>query len=236
MTAVKPILLVDDDLALRQSLAEQLQMQGEFEAVEAADAAAALAMLPGRSFAAILLDIGLPDMDGRELCRSMRRQGITCPIILLAPGGGPTAPDDGAPEQHRCGASDTVTRPFRLGALLARLRDHVSRAGQAGDQRDASLAVGPYSFRPTAKELRDVQGDRRIRLTEKEVAILANLLHAAGRVVARAALLGEVWGYNAAVDTHTLETHVYRLRRKMERDPANAEILVTEAGGYRLAL
>jgi DNA-binding response OmpR family regulator len=130
-----------------------------------------------------------------------------------------------------------VTRPFRLGALLARLRDHVNRAGQAreaGDQGDAAVAVGPYSFRPTAKELRDVQGDRRIRLTEKEVAILAHLLRAAGKVVARAALLGEVWGYNAAINTHTLETHVYRLRRKMERDPAKAEILVTEAGGYRL--
>ncbi len=95
--------------------------------------------------------------------------------------------------------------------------------------------LGPYSFDPGAKRLVERAGARTIRLTEKEVAMLDLLWHAAGRVVPRAALLAQVWGYQSGISTHTLETHVYRLRRKIERDPARAELLITELGGYRLA-
>jgi DNA-binding response OmpR family regulator len=98
---------------------------------------------------------------------------------------------------------------------------------------EAVLTIGPYTFRPSAKLLTDDGGRRKVRLTEKEAAIL-KFLYRAGRVIGRDTLLGEVWGYNAAVTTHTLETHVYRLRQKIERDPTHAEILVTEPGGYRL--
>ena len=84
------------------------------------------------------------------------------------------------------------------------------------------------------KMLLDQTGKKKIRLTEKETAILKHLYRAGARVIGRDTLLGEVWGYNAGVTTHTLETHVYRLRQKIERDPAHAEILVTETGGYRL--
>ena len=95
------------------------------------------------------------------------------------------------------------------------------------------LTIGPYTFRPSAKLMTDTGGKKKVRLTEKEAAIL-KFLYRAGRVIGRDTLLGEVWGYNAGVTTHTLETHVYRLRQKIERDPAHAEILVTEPGGYRL--
>jgi DNA-binding response OmpR family regulator len=84
------------------------------------------------------------------------------------------------------------------------------------------------------KLLQDPAKNRRIRLTEKEAAILKFLYRAGTRAVARQVLLNEVWGYNAAVTTHTLETHIYRLRQKIEPDPANARLLVTEGGGYRL--
>ena len=91
-----------------------------------------------------------------------------------------------------------------------------------------------YTFRPAAKVLQDTVKNRRIRLTEKECSILKFLYRAGGRPVARQVLLNEVWGYNAAVTTHTLETHIYRLRQKIEQDPANASLLLTEGGGYRL--
>lgn len=227
MTPRKRILLVDDDDALRLSLAEQLQLLEEFETADAGNGATALAAAREGDFAAILLDVGLPDMDGRDLCRRLRRDGLRCPIIMLAAAGSDAdtilGPDSGA--------NDCVTKPFRLGVLLARLRAQLRLFEQ---NEDAVLAIGPYRFRPSAKLLLEEAGSRRIRLTEKETAILKHLYRAAGAVVGREALLGEVWGYNAAVTTHTLETHVYRLRQKMERDPSNAEILVTEPGGYRL--
>jgi DNA-binding response OmpR family regulator len=93
--------------------------------------------------------------------------------------------------------------------------------------------IGHYSFRPGLKHLVNGKGTK-LRLTEKETAILRYLYRAGDQVVGRETLLKEVWGYNATVTTHTLETHIYRLRQKIEVDPANAQLLITEAGGYRL--
>ncbi len=227
MTLAKRILLIDDDTALRQSLAEQLQLLEEFETVEAGDGASALAVAREGGFAAILLDVGLPDMDGRDLCRLLRREGVRCPVIMLTA----AASDADTILGLDSGASDYVTKPFRMGVLLARLRAQLRAHEQS---EDAVFAIGPYSFRPAGKLLLADGGARKIRLTEKETAILKYLYRAGGAVIGRETLLGEVWGYNAGVTTHTLETHVYRLRQKIERDPSNAEILVTEPGGYRL--
>ena len=93
--------------------------------------------------------------------------------------------------------------------------------------------IGPYTFRPSAKMLLDGNA-RKIRLTEKETAILRFLYRAGQSVISREVLLREVWGYNSNVTTHTLETHIYRLRQKIERDPTKAQLLVTAAGGYKL--
>jgi len=227
MTSAKRILLVDDDEALRQSLAEQLQLHEEFETAEASDGASGLAVAREGGFAAVLLDVGLPDMDGRDLCRLMRREGVRCPIIMLTAAG----TDADAILGLDSGANDYITKPFRLGVLLARLRAQLRQFEQS---EDATFTIGPYLFRPAAKLLLIEEKNRKIRLTEKETAILKYLYRAGDAVVGRDTLLGEVWGYNAGVTTHTLETHVYRLRQKIERDPSNAEILVTEPGGYRL--
>jgi DNA-binding response OmpR family regulator len=226
MTSCRRILIVDDDTALRQSLTEQLELNGEFECLQAGTGAAALELLQREELDAVLLDVGLPDIDGRELCNRIRRAGDTLPIIML------TAADTEADTVLGLdsGANDYVTKPFRLTVLLARLRAHL-RQSDLND--DAILHIGPYTFRPSAKLLTDARAKKKVRLTEKEAAII-KFLYRAGRVIGRDTLLGEVWGYNAGVTTHTLETHVYRLRRKIERDPANAEILVTEPGGYRL--
>lgn len=227
MAAGKKILMVDDDAVLRQSLAEQLHLHEGFETAEAGTAAEALETARQGSFDAVLLDVGLPDMDGRELCRLMRREGVRCPVIMLTGAG----TDADAILGLDSGANDYVTKPFRLGVLLARLRAQLRQFEQS---EDAVFAIGPYAFRPSAKLLLDETRNRKIRLTEKETAILKYLYRAGQKVVGREVLLGEVWGYNAGVTTHTLETHVYRLRQKIERDPANAAILVTEPGGYRL--
>jgi DNA-binding response OmpR family regulator len=227
MRAGRTILIVDDDDALRQSLTEQLELYGEFAVAECDTAARAIEMAGAERFDAILLDIGLPDMDGRELCRILRRSGVRVPIVMLT---GADSEEDTVLGLDS-GADDYVTKPFRLGVLLARLRAHL-RQGERSE--DAVFTIGPYTFRPSAKLLTDAHGRKKVRLTEKETAILKYLYRAGDQAIGRDTLLGEVWGYNSEVTTHTLETHVYRLRQKIERDPARAEILVTEPGGYRL--
>ena len=225
MTGPKRILLVDDDAPLRQSLAEQLS--GEYVCVEADTGAAGLAAAKDGHFELILLDVGLPDLDGREVCRQMRAAGIACPIIMLT---GATTESDTVAGLD-AGANDYVAKPFRLGELMARIRVQL-RQHEASE--DAVFAIGPYSFQPGRKLLLDAASRKKVRLTEKEAAILRFLYRAGDSPVTRETLLGEVWGYNAGVNTHTLETHIYRLRQKIEKDPSNAELLITEAGGYKL--
>ena len=225
MASLKKLLLVDDDAALRQSLAEQLT--AEFETVQAASGSAALEAVRAGRFDAILLDIGLPDVDGCEVCRQLRGGGTRVPIIMLTAAAGEAETITGLD----AGADDYVTKPFRFGVLLARLHAQL-RNHEASTE--AVFSIGPFTFHPSAKLLVENGSRKKIRLTEKEVAILRFLQRAGDKPVSRETLLGEVWGYNAGVNTHTLETHVYRLRQKIERDPARAEILITSAGGYRL--
>jgi DNA-binding response OmpR family regulator len=229
MAGPRPLLIVDDDAALRATLAEQLSLDGEFEPAEASTAEEAEQMLasPTNRFDAVLLDIGLPDGDGRELCTRLRRQGLKIPVIMLTGA-------DGEQDVVRgldAGANDYIAKPFRLNELLARLR---AQLRVFDNSEDAVFLVGPYTFRPSAKLLMEQARNRKIRLTEKESAILKYLYRAGGKPVGRQILLNEVWGYNSAVTTHTLETHIYRLRQKIEPDPTNARLLLTEGGGYRL--
>ncbi|MDP7428522.1 MAG: response regulator transcription factor [Alphaproteobacteria bacterium] len=234
MTAAKNVLLVDDDEALRQSLAEQLDLHEEFVCAQAATGGEGLELAKSEHYDLILLDVGLPDLDGREVCRMMRRGGVRAPIIML------TGSDSDADTilGLESGANDYITKPFRLGVLVARMRAQLRQHEQS---EDAVFTIGPYSFRPAAKLLVDVDVDNdgaggrgKVRLTEKETAILKYLYRTGPKVVARDTLLAEVWGYNAGVTTHTLETHIYRLRQKIERNPSEAVLLVTEPGGYRL--
>jgi DNA-binding response OmpR family regulator len=226
MAALKKILMVDDDADLREALADQLVATEEFDVFEAADGADGLARAREQHYDLVILDVGLPDMDGRELCRLMRKQGLRCPVLMLTG----HATDSDQIHGLDAGANDYVAKPFKLPVLLARIRAQLRQHEQS---EDAVFAVGPYTFKPALKLLLD-EHDKKIRLTEKETNILKYLYRANSGVVARDVLLHEVWGYNAGVTTHTLETHIYRLRQKIEPDPANARILVTEPGGYRL--
>src|SRR3954452_16428267 len=229
MSAERPVLLVDDDDALRETLLAQLAVDGECTATQAASIQEAEARLSEKDarFDAIILDVGLPDGDGRDLCARLRKQGHRMPITILTGSDGETDVVRGLDS----GANDYIAKPFKLAVLLARLR---AQLRIFENSEDAVFTIGPYTFRPAAKLLQEPAKNRRIRLTEKEAAILKFLYRAGTRSVARQVLLNEVWGYNAAVTTHTLETHIYRLRQKIEPDPANARLLVTEGGGYRL--
>lgn len=226
MSGLKKILLVDDDDDLREALSEQLVMTEEFDVFEASDGHQGLKRAKEASYDLVILDVGLPDTDGRELCRIMRKQGVKCPILML------TGHDSDADTilGLDAGANDYVTKPFKFPVLLARIRAQLRQHEQS---EDAVFQIGPYTFKPAMKMLVDPQ-ERKIRLTEKETNILKYLYRATEGVVPRDVLLHEVWGYNAGVTTHTLETHIYRLRQKIEPDPSNARLLVTESGGYRL--
>jgi DNA-binding response OmpR family regulator len=225
MTA-RTILLVDDDADLRETLVEQLGMYEEFTILEAASAGAGISTARDSHVDVLIMDVGLPDMDGREAVKLLRKGGFKAPIIML------TGHDTDADTilGLEAGANDYVTKPFRFAVLLARIRAQLRQYEQS---EDATFNVGPYIFKPAQKLLTDADG-KKIRLTEKEASIIRYLFRAGQKAVTRDELLEEVWGYNSGVTTHTLETHVYRLRQKIEKDPSNAEILVTENGGYKI--
>jgi DNA-binding response OmpR family regulator len=226
MANLKKILLVDDDEDIREALSEQLVMTEDFDVFEASTGAQAMEKAKQEIYDLVILDVGLPDTDGRDLCRLMRKQGIKCPIIML------TGHDSDADTilGLDAGANDYVTKPFKFSVLQARIRAQLRQHEQS---EDAIFQLGPYTFKPAMKLL-ETEDKKKIRLTEKETNILKFLYRAQEGVVARDVLLHEVWGYNAGVTTHTLETHIYRLRQKIEPDPSNVQLLVTEGGGYRL--
>ena len=225
MAQARTLLVVDDDADLREALAEQLELEG-FRVVQAgageAGAAAALAERPDL----LILDVDLPDMDGRDLCRRLRGEGVAAPILMLTG----AAEDADAIRGLDSGADDYVGKPFRFAVLMARIRAHL----RSHEQSEAAVfPIGPYKFHPAQKLLLDDRG-RKVRLTEKETSILKYLYRKGGEPVGREELLTEVWGYNAGVSTHTLETHVYRLRQKVE-PPGADKLILTDGGGYRLA-
>jgi DNA-binding response OmpR family regulator len=210
-------LLVDGDPALAEALAEQLRRSGGFS-VEIASPDAVIAGIDDDSYALAIVAAPAVEPDAAALIGALRAGGHDGPLLLLA------ASDEKLP-----GADAVLARPFRLAGLLQLIETLLSAAPS-----DFRL-IGPYRFRPDEKLLVDADLTREIRLTEKEAAILEYLALAGDRTTTRELLLNEVWGYHSGVTTHTLETHVYRLRQKIETDPANAAILVSEPGGYRLA-
>jgi DNA-binding response OmpR family regulator len=229
MSAKRPILIVEDDAALRETLAEQFASEHGFAAFIAAtlDEAGAAINATDARFDAVILDIGMPDGDGCDFCAKLRRQGHNMPVIILTG-------SDGEADVVRgldAGANDYISKPFRANELLARLR---AQLRIFDNSEGATFTIGPYTFRPSIRTLQDPKKNQRVWLTAKEAAILKFLYRADAAIVDRQILLREVWGYNSGVTTHTLETHIYRLRQKIEPDPAHPTLLLTEAGGYRL--
>jgi len=226
MASKRTVLIVDDDAELREALVEQLALHDEFDTVTAENGTKGVQTAKADQVDLVLMDVGLPDIDGREAVRILRKGGFKAPIIMLT--GHDT--DSDTILGLESGANDYVVKPFRFAVLLARIRAQL-RQHEASE--DAVFTIGPYSFRPSSKVLLNPKGTK-VRLTEKETAILRYLYRAGQKPVSRETLLQEVWGYNSGVTTHTLETHIYRLRQKVEKDAATPAILVTEAGGYKL--
>ena len=221
MANARKILIVDDDADMRDALVEQLALHEEFEAVAVETGTKGVQAAKAGQVDLVIMDVGLPDIDGREAVRILRKNGFKAPIIML------TGHDTD---------SDTILGIYHsatngiFAVLLARIRAQL-RQHEASE--DAVFTIGPYTFRPSSKLLLNPKGNK-VRLTEKETSILRYLYRAGQRPVSRETLLQEVWGYNSGVTTHTLETHIYRLRQKVEKDAAVPAILVTEAGGYKL--
>lgn len=226
MPGRRKILLVDDEDELRSALAEQLALYDEFEVLQAESATKAIQSSKVDHLDLIIMDVGLPDMDGREAIKLMRKNGFKAPVIMLT---GHNSDSDTILGLE-AGANDYITKPFRFAVLLARVRAQL-RQHEASE--DAVFNVGHFTFRPASKLLVSEKGSK-VRLTEKETAILRFLYRSGQKPVSREVLLQEVWGYNSGVTTHTLETHIYRLRQKIEKDPSSASLLVTEGGGYKL--
>jgi DNA-binding response OmpR family regulator len=226
MATTRKILIVDDDADMRDALVEQLALHAEFEAVAAENGTKGVQAAKAGHVDLVIMDVGLPDVDGREAVRILRKNGFKAPIIMLT--GHDT--DSDTILGLEAGANDYVSKPFRFAVLLARIRAQL-RQHEASE--DAVFNIGPYTFRPSSKLLLNPKGSK-VRLTEKETSILRYLYRAGQRPVSRETLLQEVWGYNSGVTTHTLETHIYRLRQKIEKDAAAPTILVTEARGYKL--
>ncbi len=222
----RTILIVDDDEDLRSILVEQLELTEEFTLLQEDSAAKGIQTARKEHVDLLIMDVGLPDMDGREAVKILRKDDFKPPIIMLT--GHDTEADTILGLES--GANDYVTKPFKFAILLARIRAQLRQHEQS---EDATFSIGPYTFKPGQKVLIDDKGDK-IRLTEKEASIIRFLYRAGDKVVGRDILLEEVWGYNSGVTTHTLETHVYRLRQKIEKQPSKATLLVTESGGYRL--
>ena len=229
MPVPQHILIVDDDIEFSRTLAAQLEEDGRFVVATANCIAAAEALRAAREtgFDAYLLDVGLPDGDGRQLCERLRKRGVETPILMLTASDAETDIVRGL----AAGANDYIVKPFRLPVLMARLR---SQLRGFEDSMHRTISVGPYTFHPAEKILRDPVQRRPIRLTDKETRILRRLCRTPGEGVARQVLLSEVWGYSKAISTHTLETHIYRLRQKMERDPTQPELIRSAGGCYAL--
>jgi DNA-binding response OmpR family regulator len=226
MTTARKILIVDDDEDLRETLKDQLVLHDEFEVETIGTASKGIDLAKTDHFDLVVFDVSLPDMDGREAVRNLRKAGFKTPIIMLTG----NVSDADQILGLDAGANDYITKPFKFAVLLARVRAQLRQHEQS---EDAVFAIGHYTFKPASKLLIDEKGTK-IRLTEKETSILKYLYRSGAKIVTRDTLLHEVWGYNAGVTTHTLETHIYRLRQKIEKDPSNAELLITETGGYKL--
>lgn len=182
-----------------------------------------IAPLDGPPEADGLVILDFPDAQGRDSsAKSLRAQGFTGPVLILG-----AAPDDEDADPE----DEPIGRPVRLGALLARIDAHWAQPAETGATR-----LGPYEFAFADPFLRHVESGELIRLTELERKLLAYLIEAKGDLVGREQLLLSVWGYSAGVDTHTAETHIWRLRQKIETDDPQTRFLVTESGGYRLTL
>jgi len=222
------ILVIEDEAQIRRFLRPALTGQG-YRLFEAITGESGLVEAATRQPDLIILDLGLPDLDGLEVIRRLR-EWTTIPIIILS-----------AREQERdkiaaldAGADDYVSKPFGIGELLARMRVALRHAAQSGDTDEAAFAVGDLAVDLTRRQV-TLRGEP-VHLTPIEYRLLTTLVRHAGKILTHPQLLKEVWGPNQTDQAQYLRVYVAQLRRKLEQNPARPRYLLTESGvGYRLA-
>ncbi len=225
------ILVVEDDRALREGLAQALAAEG-YRVEAAVDGRQGLDRLLGEHFDLAILDVAMPRLGGFDVCREVRKRGFQLPILFLTVRGEEVDRVLGL----EIGADDYVTKPFSLRELLARVSALLRRAKRRPiDAVAPTLAIGDRIVDFGAFVVR--QGEREVSLAKKEAAMLRLLAANEGRVVTREKFLDEVWGASPLVGPRTVDTHVNRLRAKIEDDPDNpAHLLTVHRVGYRLVL
>ncbi|MBH90096.1 MAG: DNA-binding response regulator [Magnetovibrio sp.] len=227
MAVGKRVLIVDDQTVLLDMINEQLQLLEEFIPSVANSGAEALKETQKNSYEIVILNEGLPDMNSFDVCSLMRINGFRAPIIMITKVNSNVELVSGADKV----VNEYITKPFRFAVLLSKIRTLIRQFENCNEE---FFTIGPFSFYPGVHLLIEDKTKQRIRLTDKETLILKYLYRVSDRIVARDVLLEEVWGYNSKVTTRTLETHIYRLRQKLEKNPSQTQIILTEPGGYRL--
>jgi DNA-binding response OmpR family regulator len=226
---VKPsskILLVNNDKDLGEALAFQLSLGEKYQIVESNYETSALAQIDNNFYDLVIINSQSSNLKGYNFTKNLRLSGYKQPIIMLInQNSNLDIPDD---QNHK--ADEYIIKPFRYMVLLKSVETQLHKFKKL---ENTQYSIGNYVFKPNSKIL-ELDKNRSIRLTEKENNILKLLYKNLGNIVSRKTLLHEVWGYNSNVTTHTLETHIYRLRQKIEDDPSRACFLITETGGYKL--
>ena len=227
MKAAHHLLIVTPEHSPHQLPLQQLALYDEFVIAWAGSAMEALRLLADNRHTAVLVDAPLPDLDEAAFCRQLRRQGMRTPMLVLGPGS-----EAAVIQALEAGAIDYLAKPVRANLLIARLRAHLRQYEQC---EAAAIPIGRFVLRIAEKLLLDIACNREIRLTARETDLLKYLHRAGDRTVPQSRLLTDVWGYHASVDTHTVQTHVHRLRRKIGDDRRGGGLIVTDGHGYRLA-
>jgi two-component system KDP operon response regulator KdpE len=223
---VTRVLVIDDEPQILRALRINLSVRG-YEVTTAATGAAALRAAAEKHPEVIVLDLGLPDMDGIEVLAGLRGWS-TAPVIVLS------ARTDSADkvEALDAGADDYVTKPFGMDEFLARLRAAVRRHSAATDVGEPVVVTDSFTVDLAAKRV--IKDEREVHLTPTEWGMLEMLVRNKGKLVGQKELLREVWGPSYATETHYLRVYLAQLRRKLERDPSQPKHLITESGmGYR---
>ena len=224
---MKKILLINDNHYFYKALKDQLELDGEFHLQFAESITHAALLISKEDFNASLLDLSFCEEGDSAVIASLYNEEIDPPLLVFIE----KETDIDSFHFHDFLIEDYIVKPFKIGTLIIKLRETIVKATKT---RNRNLKLGRYTFIAEEKVLIDLKRNNKIRLTEKETAILRKLYLANGKVVTRKTLLEEVWGYNAEVASHTLETHMYKLRKKLEHDPSDGPALITALNGYQL--
>jgi two-component system KDP operon response regulator KdpE len=221
------ILIIEDEQPIRRFLRAALTNEG-YRLNEAASGSEGLQVAAAHRPELVILDLGLPDIDGQEVLRRLR-EWLTAPIIVLSA-------RDQEPQKIQAldrGADDYITKPFGVGELLARMRTALRHSQRSGPE-PAAITLGDLKIDLTARRI--FRGSDEVHLTPLEYKLLVTMAKHTGKVLTHRFLLREVWGPESSQENHYLRVFVASLRRKLEADPAQPTIILTESGvGYRLA-